>query len=207
MNIIMFGPPGCGKGTQARKLADRYGIPHISTGQIFRAVMKDKSELGKKIRDTMKSGNYVPDKITIAVVKKRLEDADCAEGFILDGFPRTLAQAEALDEFSHVDFVIVLEIPDSVAVHRIAERRTCSKCNRPATVKEGNKCRECGGKLIRRPDESDEIIAERLKIYHDTARPLLEYYRPGDIVHVINGNPPVEKVFKDILKVLGDANY
>jgi len=207
MNIIIFGPPGSGKGTQARKLADRYGIPHISTGRIFRAAMKDKSGLGNKIARIMKSGGYVPDDITIGIVKKRLEDADCAEGFILDGFPRTLPQAEALDEFSHVDFVIVLDIPDKVAVERIAGRRTCSKCRRPATIKEGSKCKECGGKLVRRPDESDEVIPGRLKIYHDATHPLLEYYLPRDIVHVIDGTKPVEEAFKDILKVLGDANY
>lgn len=204
MNIVLFGPPGSGKGTQAKLLAERYGIPHISTGDIFRAAMKDRSELGLKIAETMKSGSYVSDSISITIVQKRLEDVDCAEGFILDGFPRTLPQAEALDEFSHVDFVIVLNVPDAELIKRISGRRTCSGCNRSTRVDEGEKCRECGAKLVSRSDELPGVIKKRLAVYHDATQPLIEYYKPRNILYVVDGNRPVKEVFKDILLILGD---
>lgn len=205
MNIVIFGPPGSGKGTQAKLLAERYGIPQVSTGDIFRAAMKAKSELGLKIINMMNSGHYVSDDITIGVVKKRLEDVDCAEGFILDGFPRTLAQAEALDEFSHVDFVIVLDVPYEEIIKRTSKRKVCSKCNRITTSEEGQNCKECRGKLISRSDEDIKIVKTRLMIYQDTAQPVINYYRSKGVLHTIAGNRSVEDVFNDILSVLGDV--
>lgn len=204
MNIIMFGPPGSGKGTQADKVAERYGIPHISTGDMFRAAMDKKTELGLKIKDMMAKGILIPDEITIRLVEMRLKEADCAEGFILDGFPRTIDQAEALDELAEIGFVIVLNVPDDVVLKRIMNRRTCSKCKRPTTADEGDTCKECGGELVKRSDEKEDVIKHRLKVYHDQTQPLLEYYKPRDLVHRVNGDRPVEEVFKDIIKILGE---
>jgi len=204
MNIVIFGPPGSGKGTQADKVAERYGIPHISTGDMFRAAMDKKTELGLKIKDMMAKGILIPDEITIRLVEMRLKKTDCTEGFILDGFPRTIEQAEALDEMAEIGFVIVLDVPDEVVLERITKRRTCAKCGRPTTAAEGEKCSECGGELVKRSDEDVETIKHRLKVYHDQTQPLLEYYKPRDIVHHVNGDRPVEDVFKDVIKVLGE---
>ncbi|MBD3303630.1 adenylate kinase [Candidatus Woesearchaeota archaeon] len=204
MNIVIFGPPGSGKGTQAGKIAERYGIPHISTGDMFRAAMDKKTELGLKIKDMMAKGILIPDEITIRLVEMRLKDADCTEGFILDGFPRTLEQAEALDEMAELGFVIVLDVPDDVVVDRIMNRRTCAKCGRSTTADEGDTCKKCGGKLVKRSDEDVETSKHRLKVYHDQTQPLIEYYKPRDVVHVVDGDRPVEEVFKDIIKVLGE---
>lgn len=204
MNIIIFGPPGSGKGTQAGKIAERYGIPHISTGDMFRAAMDKKTELGLKIKEMMAKGILIPDEITVRLVEMRLQEADCSEGFILDGFPRTLDQAEALDELAEIGFVIVLDVSDDVVVERIMNRRTCSECKRPTTADEGEKCKKCGGELVKRSDEDAETIKHRLQVYHDQTQPLIEYYRPRDIVHIVDGERPVEEVFKDIIKILGE---
>lgn len=204
MNIIIFGPPGSGKGTQAGKIAERYGIPHISTGDMFRAAMDKKTELGLKIKEMMAKGILIPDEITVRLVEMRLQEADCAEGFILDGFPRTLDQAEALDELAEIGFVIVLDVSDDVVVERIMKRRTCAKCGRPTTSDEGDTCKKCGGELVKRSDENIDTIKHRLQVYHDQTQPLIEYYRPRDIVHIVDGERPVEEVFKDIIKILGE---
>lgn len=205
MNIVIIGPQGSGKGTQAKLLAERYGIPNVSTGDIFRAAIETKTDVGLQIKDLMDAGSMVPDDLTIAVVKKRLDDVDCAEGFILDGFPRTLPQAEALDDFSHVDFVIVLEVSDDEVVRRILDRLQCSKCGRITNKNDGKKCKSCGIVLIKRTDDSKESVGKRLRLYHDVTHPLMEYYRPRDIVKIIDGEQSVEKVFKDILVALGDV--
>ncbi|MBN1644910.1 adenylate kinase [Candidatus Woesearchaeota archaeon] len=205
MNIIIFGPPGSGKGTQARLLADRYGIPHISPGAMFRAAMKSKTKIGLQIKDFMDKGNYVPDDITIAMVKKRLEDVDCAEGFMIDGFPRNLPQAEALDEFAHIDFVIVLKVSDKEVINRLSKRRQCPKCDKITSTEEGEKCRDCKVKLVQRDDDKPQVIKNRLLVYHDLTQPLIEYYKNKDIVRMINGEQSEENVFKDILLGLGDT--
>ncbi len=207
MNIIMFGPPGSGKGTQAKKLAERYGIPHISPGAIFREAVKNKTKFGLKIKDLIGRGNFVPDNLTVAMMKKRIEDVDCAEGFILDGFPRTLPQAEAFDEFAHIDFVIVLNVSNKEVVNRLSKRRQCPKCGTITNIKEGKNCKDCKTKLIQRNDDKPEVIKKRLLIYHDLTQPLIEYYRPRDIIHIINGDQSVKRVFKEILLALGDTNY
>jgi adenylate kinase len=204
MNIIIFGPPGSGKGTQAEKIAERYGIPHISTGDMFRAAMQQGTDLGKQITERMKKGILISDEITIKLVELRLKETDCTEGFILDGFPRTIEQAEALDEMAEIGFVIVLDVSDEVVIDRIMKRRTCSKCKRPTTADEGDKCKKCGGELVKRSDEKVDVIKHRLVVYHEQTSPLLEYYKPRDIVHIIDGNRPVEDVFKDVIKVLGE---
>jgi adenylate kinase len=204
MNIIIFGPPGSGKGTQAENIAERYGIPHISTGDMFRAAMEQGTDLGKQITENMKKGILISDEITIKLVELRLKEADCTEGCILDGFPRTIEQAEALDSMIEIGFVIVLDVPDDVVLKRIMNRRTCSKCKRPTTADEGDKCKKCGGELVKRSDEKEDVIKHRLAVYHEQTSPLLEYYKPRDIVHIIDGNRPVEEIFKDIIKVLGE---
>jgi len=204
MNIVLFGPPGSGKGTQAEKIAERYGIPHISTGDMFRAAMAQKTELGLQIKENMEKGILISDEITVRLVEMRLKEADCTEGFILDGFPRTIEQAEALDSMVELGFVIVLDVPDDVVLKRIMNRRTCSKCKRPTTADEGEKCKKCGGELIKRSDEKEDVIKYRLSVYHDQTAALLEYYKPKDIIHIIDGNRSVEEIFQDIIKILGE---
>jgi len=204
MNIIIFGPPGSGKGTQAEMIAERYGIPHISTGDMFRAAIEQKTELGLKIKNILAKGHYVPDEITIKLIEMRLKETDCTEGCILDGFPRTLNQAEALDEIAEIGFVIVLDIPDDVIIKRMSKRRNCEKCKRTTTADEGDACKECGGKLIQRDDQKPDVIKKRVDVYNDQTAPLLEYYKPRDLVHVIDGNRPIEPIFQDIIKVLGE---
>jgi len=208
MRIIMMGPQGSGKGTQAKKLADRYGIPHISMGEIFRSAVKSGSEVGLKIKQIIDAGNIVPDDLTLGFIKKRLEDVDCAEGFILDGFPRTLHQAEALDEITDITHVVVLHISDKESIKRLGARRQCPKCGKITSVNvEGETCRDCKVKFVIRDDDKPASIKKRLDIYHDETQPLIEYYRPRNIVHIVNGEKSVEDVFKEILAVLGDANY
>jgi len=204
MNIIMFGPPGSGKGTQAAMIAERYGIPHISTGDMFRAAMEQKTELGMQIAERMEKGILISDEITAKLVELRLKETDCTEGCILDGFPRTIAQAEALDSLIDLGFVIVLDVPDDVVLKRILNRRTCSKCQRITTTDEGAQCQKCNGELVKRSDEKEEVIKHRLLVYHDQTAPLLEYYKPKDITYVIDGTRTVEEIFQDIIKVLGE---
>lgn len=204
MNIVIFGPQGSGKGTQAKMLADRYGIPHISTGDIFREAAKRKDKMGLEVKKVLDEGSLCSDALTNEVVKHRLEDVDCAEGFILDGYPRTLVQAEALDEFSNIEFVIVLEISDEEAIKRLSKRRQCPKCKRITDINEGAECAKCGTKLVQRADDTPELIKKRLDDYHDITQPLLEYYKPREVVFVINGEQKPEKVFRNILEVLGE---
>ncbi len=202
MNIIILGPPGSGKGTQAEKIADRYGIPHISTGDIFRAAKEKETDIGKQIKERMVKGVLISDEITIKLVEMRLKETDCTEGFILDGFPRTIEQAEALDSMIELGFVVVLDVPDDVIIERISKRRICARCKSPAN--KGGKCEKCGGELIQRSDDTPEGIKKRLAVYKEQTQPLLEYYKPRDITHIIDGNRPVEEIFKDIIKVLGE---
>ena len=204
MNIIILGPQGCGKGTQAEKIAERYGIPHISTGDMFRAAMEQGTDLGKEITERMNKGILISDEITIKLVELRLKDTDCTEGFILDGFPRTLQQAEALDSMVEVGFVLFLDVPEDVLIERLSKRRQCSKCKRITNVSEGEKCKECGGELIQREDDTPEGIKQRLTMYRELTEPLLEYYKPRSIAHIIDGNRPVEEVFQSIIQVLGE---
>jgi len=204
MNIIILGPQGCGKGTQADMIAERYGIPHISTGDMFRAAMEQGTDLGKQIKERMNKGILISDEITIKLVELRLKDTDCTEGFILDGFPRTLQQAEALDSMVEVGFVIFLDVPEDVLIERLSKRRQCSKCKRITTVSEGEKCKECGGELVQREDDTPEGIKQRLTMYRELTEPLLEYYKPRNIAHIIDGNRTVEEVFKSIIKSLGE---
>jgi len=186
MQLVLLGPPGAGKGTQAVRLAEQLGIPHVSTGDMFRAAVKDGTELGRKANEYMEAGALVPDEITIGIVRERLSTSECRPGFILDGFPRTLPQAEALsdvlDELElELDAVLYLELDDSVVVHRITGRRVCRGCGATYHVdfdppdREGV-CNECGGELYQRDDDAEETVRERLRVYKEQTAPLIDYY-------------------------------
>ncbi len=202
MRILLIGPQGSGKGTQAQIVADKYKIPNISTGDIFRDAIARKTELGLKSESYTKKGFLVPDDIVTSLVKERVRQKDCREGFILDGYPRNLNQAKALDKITNLDKVFVLKINDDLAIKRLSMRRQCKKCKTIYgafnTPKKRGKCDKCQGKLIQRNDDKPSAIKKRLSIYHKETEPLIEYYKKKGIVHVINGNQSVAKVFSDI---------
>ena len=213
MKIIMLGAPGAGKGTQAKKIAAKYGIPHISTGDIFRANIKNNTELGKKAKTYMDQGLLVPDELTVDLVIDRVGQEDCANGYILDGFPRTIPQAESLDAAlakmgQKVDFAVNVEVPDENIVNRMSVRRACVGCgatyhvqfNAPKT--EGI-CDTCGEKLILRPDDEPETVLKRLSVYHDQTQPLIDYYAKAGVLKEVDGTLDMEDVFQAIVDVLG----
>ncbi len=206
MNIILLGAQGSGKGTQAKYMSEKYCIPHISTGDILREAAEKKTELGLKAKGFMEKGALVPDKIIMGIIKERISMPDCGQGFILDGFPRTLEQAKALDDITEIDFVLELKIPDEISVERLSKRRVCEKCQAPYgfEAKLPEQCKKCGGKLIQRSDDKPEAIMKRLAVYHDETEPLLEYYKPREIVHAIDGTKSVSEVFAEIVVVLGE---
>lgn len=209
MRIILIGPPGAGKGTYAKYFSKKYCIPHISTGDIFRAEIANETELGKKIKEYVEKGMLVPDEIVIEVVKKRLSQPDTQKGFILDGFPRTIKQAEALDEFAKIDAAIHIYIDMEEAVRRLSNRYVCPRCGRSYNLlfnppKNDLTCDDCGTKLIRRKDDEPEIIRKRYKIYYETFQPILEYYKAKNLLIEIDntqgsakGIPLLEKILKE----------
>jgi len=204
MNIIIMGPPGSGKGTQAKMVSEKYNIPSISSGEIFRREMDQQTELGKKIKNVMNAGQLVPDDITIEVVKKRLAEDDCKNGWILDGFPRTLPQAKALDKFAKINFVISLKVPDEVTVERIKSRAECVKCGAIFGLTQGlpQKCAVCNGELRQR-NADPEVIKKRLEWHHKQTEPIIEYYQPRNIVYEVDGNKSVDDVFNEFQKIVG----
>ena len=205
MNIILLGAPGSGKGTMAQKLTNELHIPQISTGDIFRKNLKEETPLGLQIKDIVASGGLVPDSITIEIVKNRLAENDCANGYILDGFPRSIAQAEALDTFQNIDCAINLDVDKETVVRRLSGRRFCPDCNgtfHVSTLQNTEVCPVCGGKLIVRPDDSEATVRERLKVYETTTLPLIEYYSHRHKLVTVDGNGSVETVYRRILSVL-----
>jgi adenylate kinase len=206
-NIIILGAQGCGKGTQAKKISKELDIPHISTGDIFREIRKEDSELGKKVKELIDNGNFVPDDVTIEIVKNRIKEKDCEEGFILDGFPRNLFQAESLNEVINIDYVFDLEIPDGVSIHRLSGRRTCSNkdCRAIYNVylepkpKEEGICDKCGANLFQRMDDQEEAIKKRLEIYHTKTEPIIEFYKLKSKLSLIDGTESIEEVFEEIM--------
>ncbi len=211
MNLILLGAPGAGKGTQAELIMQQLQIPSISTGNMLREAVKSGSELGNEVKNCMEQGRLVPDEIALQLVAERTARPDCANGFILDGVPRTLAQAEALDKMGvTIDRVVSIEIDDAVIVERMAGRRVCTKCgcsyhlqhNPPKT--EGI-CDQCGGEVATRKDDAPETVLNRLGIYHETTEILKDYYRNQGKLLLIEGNQSIEDTFRDILKGLGET--
>ena len=203
MNIVVLGPPGVGKGTYSGFLSKKYGIPNISVGDLFRNAIRKQTELGKRIKNYVSSGDLVPDEIVIELVKNRLEEADCKNGFLLDGYPRTVPQAEAMMKFKKVDVALNFFAPDEVIMERIGGRRTCSKCgaiyhikNVPPKV-EGI-CDKCGGTLIQRADEKPEVIKNRLMVYREKTKPVADYLRTKELIADIDANHPIEEIDKII---------
>ena len=213
MKIILMGPPGAGKGTQAEKLVELYQIPHISTGDMFRKAQKDGTELGLKAKSYMDQGQLVPDEVTVGIVKERLAEADCKDGFLLDGFPRTVQQADALDGILEelgmaLDRVINIEVDKSFLVDRLTGRRVCRTCG--ATFHVTNKapkvegvCDKCGGELYQRNDDTVETVSNRLDVYAAQTAPLIEYYQSKGIMSSIDGSKSMEDVLADIRTALG----
>ena len=214
MKIIMLGAPGAGKGTQAKKIAEKYSIPHISTGDIFRANIKNGTELGMKAKTYMDQGLLVPDELVVDLVVDRLGQEDCANGCVLDGFPRTIPQAEALDAAltkvgQAVDYAINVEVPDENIVNRMSGRRACVNCGATyhivyAPTKVENVCDTCQGDLILRDDDKPETVQKRLNVYHEQTQPLIDYYTKKNILVEVDGTVDIDDVFAAIVKVLGE---
>jgi adenylate kinase len=214
MKIIMLGAPGAGKGTQAKKIAAKYGIPHISTGDIFRANIKNGTELGKKAKTYMDQGALVPDELTCDLVVDRIQQADCKNGYVLDGFPRTIPQAECLTEAleklgEKMDYAVNVDVPDENIVNRMGGRRACVGCGATYHVvfnapKAEGICDACGEKLILRDDDKPETVQKRLNVYHDQTQPLIDYYEKAGILKNVDGTVDMEDVFKAIVAILGE---
>lgn len=214
MKIIMLGAPGAGKGTQAKKIASKYGIPHISTGDIFRANIKEGTELGKKAKTYMDQGLLVPDELVVDLVVDRLQQEDCGKGYVLDGFPRTIPQAESLDAAleklgEKMDYAIDVDVPDENIIKRMGGRRACVGCGATYHIeynptKTEGICDACGEKLILRDDDKPETVQKRLGVYHEQTQPLIEYYKNADILKTVDGTMDMEDVFKTIVQILGE---
>ena len=213
MKLLIMGRPGAGKGTQAANIKEYYNIPHISTGDMFRAAMKNGTKLGLLAKSYMEKGALVPDEVTIGIVQERLLEDDCKNGFLLDGFPRTIAQAEALDAFLakngvKLDAVLDVNVPAEILVRRMVGRRVCKTCGATFHVefnapKVEGICDNCGAKLIQRPDDTEETAVNRLSVYDQNTAPLLDFYAKKNLLKTVNGDQPLEKVFEDIKEVLG----
>ena len=214
MKIIMLGAPGAGKGTQAKQIADKYGVPHISTGDIFRANIKNGTELGKKAKEYMDQGLLVPDELTCDLVMDRIGQEDCKDGFILDGFPRTIPQAKALTEAlekigQKMDYAINVDVPDENIVNRMSGRRACLNCGATYHVvsiptKVEGICDRCGSPVVLRDDDKPETVQKRLSVYHEQTQPLIDYYKEQGILKTVDGTQPMQEVFSDIAAILGE---
>ena len=213
MKIIMLGAPGAGKGTQAKMIAEKYSIPHISTGDIYRANIKNGTELGKKAKSYMDKGQLVPDELTLDLIMDRFKQDDCKNGYVLDGFPRTIPQAEALDtalkaKGEKVDFAIDVDVPDENIVKRMGGRRACVGCGATYHVvysptKVEGVCDKCGEELIVRDDDKPETVLNRLEVYHNQTQPLIDYYNEQGILKSVDGTVDMKDVFNAIVDILG----
>ncbi len=212
MKIIMLGAPGAGKGTQAKMLSEKYDIPHISTGDIFRANIKNNTELGKKAKGYMDAGQLVPDELVVDLVVDRIKQQDCFKGFILDGFPRTIPQAEALDyalnnQNEKIDYAVNVDVPDEAIIERMSGRRACVGCGATYHIKynptkKPDVCDVCGEKLILREDDKAETVKKRLEVYHEQTQPLIDYYAKKDALLTVDGTQDINVVFNTIVGVL-----
>lgn len=213
MKIIMLGAPGAGKGTQAKRIAEKYGIPHISTGDIFRANIKEGTELGMKAKEFMDHGLLVPDEVTIGMLLDRIKKEDCVNGYVLDGFPRTIPQAEsltkALEEMGQkIDYAVDVDVPDENIVSRMSGRRACITCGATyhvqfAPPKTEGICDKCGAELVLRDDDKPETVQKRLAVYHEQTQPLIDYYRRAGVLVSVDGTQSMDQVFESIVKIFG----
>ena len=214
MKIILLGPPGAGKGTQAKSISNRYSIPHISTGDIFRKNISGNTPLGIEAKSYMDNGQLVPDEVTINMVKDRLQEDDCKNGYLLDGFPRTVAQAEALDAFlkgrnENLDTALCIEVPSDFILERMTGRRVCPACGASYHIKfnppkvEG-KCDLCGSEIVQRKDDTAETVGERLEVYKTQTQPLIDFYREKNLLSTVDGTRAINEVFESICEILGD---
>ena len=213
MKIIMLGAPGAGKGTQAKMIADKYGVPHISTGDIFRANIKNGTEPGMEAKKYMDQGLLVPDELTVRILLDRVAQDDCKNGYVLDGFPRTIPQAEVLDSEltklgDHIDYAINVDVPDENIVKRMSGRRACLTCGATYHIehvppkKEGI-CDVCGSELVLRDDDKPETVKNRLNVYHEQTQPLIDFYTEKGVLKTVDGTVPMEEVFAAITAILG----
>ncbi len=213
MRVILLGPPGAGKGTQAAGIIDRYHIPHISTGDIFRKNIKEGTELGKKAKEYMDQGLLVPDDLVVAIVEDRLKEEDCKNGFLLDGFPRTVYQAEALDKVldkmnSVLDKVINVNVDKEILIERAVGRRICKDCGATYHIQfnpsaKADICDKCGSTLYQRADDNEETVTKRIEVYLNETQPLIDYYKGKGTLVTIDGQQPIDKVFQEIIAALG----
>jgi adenylate kinase len=215
MRLILLGPPGAGKGTQAKYIIDKYCVPHISTGDIFRKNIKEKTSLGTKAKEYIDKGMLVPDSVTIAIVEDRIKEDDCINGFLLDGFPRTVEQADALNNClnsmsTKLDYVINIDIAKEKLIGRISGRRVCTTCGAsysltvsPPVVEDI--CDKCGSQLIQRDDDKEETVVSRLNVYESQTAPLINYYTKLDLLFTVDGDQDIDKVFMDICNILGSS--
>lgn len=203
-NIILLGAPGAGKGSQATKIATEYNIPHISTGNILRKNIKEQTELGKMAKSYIDQGQLVPDDVVVAIVEDRLKQDDAKNGYLLDGFPRTIAQADALKKFTTVNYVLNLQVPFELIMDRITGRRmcTCGESYHVSTLNGSNKCKVCGKELYVRDDDKPETVENRLNVYNEQTKPLIEYYKKDGVVYDIDGSKAISEVYDEIKKVL-----
>lgn len=213
MKLIMLGAPGAGKGTQAKKISAKYEIPHISTGDIFRANIKGGTELGMKAKAFMDQGQLVPDEITIGMLLDRIKEDDCKNGYVLDGFPRTIPQAESLTKAltelgDKIDWAVNVDVPDENIISRMSGRRACLGCGQTYHVvynapKQEGVCDACGEALVLRDDDKPETVKKRLEVYHEQTQPLIDYYKAAGVLAEVDGTKDLENVFQDIVKILG----
>lgn len=213
MRIVIFGPPGAGKGTQAKSICMKYSIPHVSTGDIFRKHIAEKSSLGVEAKKYIEIGQLVPDEITIQLVESRLADEDCKNGFLLDGFPRTVHQAEALTDIldkknEEITTALLIDVPKEFILERMTGRRVCKYCGASYHVKHNptivpGKCDICGNDTMQRKDDTEETVKERLEVYDNETRPLMDYYKNKNLLAVVDGTKAINEVFESICNVLG----
>ena len=212
MKIVLLGPPGAGKGTQAKSISNRYSIPHISTGDIFRKNISEETPLGIEAKQYMDNGQLVPDEVTINMVKDRLQDSDCKNGYLLDGFPRTVSQAEALQEFlegrnESLDCALLIDVPRDFILERMTGRRVCPSCGASYHIKfnpaKDGKCELCGSEVVQRKDDTAETVAERLDVYENQTQPLIDYYKEKKLLSQVDGTKAINEVFEQICDILG----
>ena len=213
MKIVMLGAPGAGKGTQAKKIAESYGVPHISTGDIFRANIKNDTELGRKAKVYMDKGELVPDELVVDLIMDRFADPDCSNGYVLDGYPRTIPQAEALDNAlkansESLDYAVNVDVPDEDIISRMSGRRACLKCGATYHISfnppsEEGVCDICGETLVQRDDDKEETVRNRLEVYHEQTEPLEKYYAEAGLLHNVDGTKSMDEVFDSIKAVIG----